>query len=157
MEREIAKYCDGDHGDYAKVAKRLYNLCRLTGRFAEAIYVRELFDEPAARLHQIRLRIELAGLLSEDERSALAADLLALAQSERIWCGDSDRDMICDWAERVRTLDIDTAAAPSAETENAARRLVSTAFERGLRSYQPISTFIDEIRLRHSDLVTPPH
>jgi hypothetical protein len=129
----------------------------LTGRFAEAIYVRELFDEPAARLHQIRLRIELAGLLTDAERSALATDLLALAQSDRIWCGDADRDLICEWAERVRTLDIETAAAPAAETENAARRLVSAAFERGLRSYQPISTLIDEIQQRHAGLEAPPH
>lgn len=157
MEREIAKYCDSDRGDFAKVAKRLYNLCRLTGRFAEAIYVRELFDEPAARLHQIRLRIELAGLLSDTERSTLATELLALAQSERIWCGDAERDLMCEWAEQVRTLDLEMPAAPAAETEDAARRLVSAAFERGLRSYPPISALIDEIRQRHADLVAPPH
>lgn len=157
MEREITKYCAGDHSDYAKVAKRLYNLCRLTGRFAEAVYVRELFDEPAARLHQIRLRIELAGLLSSDERTALASDLLALAQSDRIWCDATDRDLVCRWAEQVRTLDIASVAAPVAGTEDAARRLVSTSFERGLRSYPPISSLIDEIRQRHGDLIALAH
>src|SRR5215217_3434201 len=156
MEREIAKYGHGEYGDYAKVAKRLYNLCRLTGRFAEAVYVRELFDEPAARLHQIRLRIELAGLLTESERQALATELLALAQADRVWCEDSDRNLICQWAEQMRAADIDPSLAPMADTDDAARRIVSASFERGLRSYGPISRLIDEIRRRHADLA-PPH
>jgi hypothetical protein len=148
MEHEIAKYADREHGDYAKVAKRLYNLCRLTGRFAEAVYVRELFDEPPARLHQIRLRIELATLLTEAERSALAADLLGLAGAERRWCEDADRVRLCDWAEQLRAAGVLPAATEA--TADAARRLVSTAFERGLRAYPPISSLLDEIRSRHA-------
>jgi hypothetical protein len=157
MEREIAKYCDRDHGDYAKVAKRLYNLCRLTGRFAEAVYVREMFDEPAARFHQIRLRIELADLLTDDERTALAAELLSLAGEDRLWWDDADRVAICRWAEQIREVGVMTAVGSSTEMDDAVRRLVSTAFERGLRTYAPISLLIDEIRLRHTDLAPASH
>jgi hypothetical protein len=53
MEHEILKYSQGDHANYGKVAKRLYNVFRLTGRYEEAAFVRELFDEPAALLYQI--------------------------------------------------------------------------------------------------------
>lgn len=53
MEHEILKYSRGDHANYGKVAKRLYNVFRLTGRYEEAAFVRELFDEPAALLYQI--------------------------------------------------------------------------------------------------------
>jgi hypothetical protein len=53
LEKEIAKYSHGDHANYGKVAKRLYNVFRLTGRYEEAAYVRELFDEPAALLYQV--------------------------------------------------------------------------------------------------------
>jgi hypothetical protein len=148
MEHEIAKYCDGEHSDYAKVAKRLYNLCRLTGRFAEAVYVRELFDEPPARLHQIRLRIELATLLTESERTALAAELLILARSERRWCEEADRAQLCTWADQMQGAGVMPAGTETAGA--AARRLVSTAFERGLRAYPPISSLIDEIRTRHA-------
>jgi hypothetical protein len=35
------------------VAKRLYNIFRLTGRYEEAAYLRELFDEPTTILYQI--------------------------------------------------------------------------------------------------------
>ena len=41
-----------DPANYGKVAKRLYNIFRLTGRWQEAAFVRELFDEPAALLYQ---------------------------------------------------------------------------------------------------------
>jgi hypothetical protein len=53
LEREVTKYCHCDPRNYGKVAKRLYNIFRLTGRWAEAAFVRELFDEPAALLYQV--------------------------------------------------------------------------------------------------------
>ena len=39
--------------NFGKVAKRLYNIFRLTGHYAEAAYIRELFDEPTALLYQV--------------------------------------------------------------------------------------------------------
>jgi hypothetical protein len=53
LEKEIAKYSHDDHANYGKVAKRLYNVFRLTGRYEEAAYIRELFDEPVALLYQV--------------------------------------------------------------------------------------------------------
>jgi hypothetical protein len=53
LEREVTKYSHHDPRNYGKVAKRLYNIFRLTGRWAEAAFVRELFDEPAALLYQV--------------------------------------------------------------------------------------------------------
>lgn len=53
LEQEVARYSQAGHANYGKVSKRLYNIFRLTGRFEEAAYVRELFDEPAALLYQV--------------------------------------------------------------------------------------------------------
>jgi hypothetical protein len=53
LEHEVAKYTQGDEANYGKAAKRMYNVFRLTGRFEEAAYIRELFDEPAALLYQV--------------------------------------------------------------------------------------------------------
>ena len=39
--------------NYGKVAKRMYNIFRLTGRYNEAVFLRELFDEPATILYQV--------------------------------------------------------------------------------------------------------
>ena len=40
-------------GGNGKAAKRMYNVFRLTGRYQEAAFVRELFDEPATVLYQV--------------------------------------------------------------------------------------------------------
>ena len=52
LEKEVHKYL-GEHANYGKAAKRMYNIFRLTGRYEEAAYVRELFDEPATALYQV--------------------------------------------------------------------------------------------------------
>lgn len=52
LEREVHKYVTKDI-NYGKAAKRMYNIFRLTGRYEEAAYIRELFDEPATVLYQV--------------------------------------------------------------------------------------------------------
>lgn len=52
LQREVMKYMTRDL-NYGKVAKRLYNIFRLTGRYPEAAFLRELFDEPATILYQV--------------------------------------------------------------------------------------------------------
>ncbi|MGD8626504.1 MAG: hypothetical protein PVF47_09145 [Anaerolineae bacterium] len=58
LEHEVYKYSCCDPKNYGKVAKRLYNIFRLTARWPEAIFVRELFDEPAALLYQVAALID---------------------------------------------------------------------------------------------------
>jgi hypothetical protein len=58
LEQQVAKYSFYDPKNYGKVAKRLYNIFRLTGRWPEAVFVRELFDEPAALLYQVAALID---------------------------------------------------------------------------------------------------
>jgi hypothetical protein len=53
LKHEVVKYSEKDPKNFGKVAKRLYNIFRLTGRWTEAAYIRELFDEPAALLYQV--------------------------------------------------------------------------------------------------------
>jgi len=52
LQHEVHKYLTRDL-NYGKVAKRLYNIFRLTGRYPEAAFLRELFDEPATMLYQV--------------------------------------------------------------------------------------------------------
>jgi hypothetical protein len=58
LHKEVAKYSHCDPRNYGKVAKRLYNIFRLTGHWPEAAFVRELFDEPAALLYQVASLID---------------------------------------------------------------------------------------------------
>jgi hypothetical protein len=53
LDKEVYKYSQGDHANWGKVARRLYNVFRLQGRYPEAVYVRELFDEPTTVLYQV--------------------------------------------------------------------------------------------------------
>jgi hypothetical protein len=53
----VRKYVAKDPRNYGKAAKRMYNVFRLSGRYEEAAYVRELFDEPAALLYQVHALI----------------------------------------------------------------------------------------------------
>ncbi len=57
LEGEVRKYVAKEPRNYGKAAKRMYNIFRLNGRYAEAAYVRELFDEPAALLYQVHALI----------------------------------------------------------------------------------------------------
>jgi hypothetical protein len=52
LEHEVWKYSVADE-NWGKVARRLYNIFRLTGRYTEAAYIRELFDEPTTSLYQL--------------------------------------------------------------------------------------------------------
>jgi hypothetical protein len=52
LEKEVNKYLTKDV-NYGKAAKRMYNVFRLTGRYEEAAFLRELFDEPATMLYQV--------------------------------------------------------------------------------------------------------
>ncbi|HCC79723.1 MAG: hypothetical protein A2X25_09125 [Chloroflexi bacterium GWB2_49_20] len=52
LEGEVNKYLT-KHVNYGKAAKRMYNIFRLTGRYGEASFIRELFDEPASMLYQV--------------------------------------------------------------------------------------------------------
>ncbi len=52
LEKEVKKYLTKDV-NYGKVAKRMYNIFRLTGKYEEAAFIRELFDEPATILYQV--------------------------------------------------------------------------------------------------------
>ena len=52
LEKEVNKYVTKSL-NYGKAAKRMYNIFRLTGRYGEAAFLRELFDEPATVLYQV--------------------------------------------------------------------------------------------------------
>lgn len=53
LEKEVSKYVSHDPANYGKAAKRMYNIFRLTGQYAEAAFLRELFDEPTTLLYQV--------------------------------------------------------------------------------------------------------
>jgi hypothetical protein len=85
LNREIRAYTV-DHPNYGKAARRLYNVFRLTGMYAEAAYLRELFDEPVTALYQVaailRTLDEAAGLEDQAfDATAIVAEFDGLIMS----------------------------------------------------------------------------
>ena len=79
LEHEVQKYAGKDPKNYGKVAKRMYNIFRLTGRYTEAAFLRELFDEPATVLYQVWSLIETLNEAGEPESSLTTATILKQA------------------------------------------------------------------------------
>ncbi len=66
LEKEVNKYLTKDI-NYGKAAKRMYNVFRLTGRYQEAAFLRELFDEPTSMLYQVWALIRTMDECSQPE------------------------------------------------------------------------------------------
>jgi hypothetical protein len=77
LEKEVRKYAANDPRNYGKAAKRMYNVFRLSGRYEEAAYVRELFDEPAALLYQVHALIRTVEEASGPGSEITAGTVLA--------------------------------------------------------------------------------
>jgi hypothetical protein len=146
LESQVAHYSRGDHPNYAKVAKRLYNICRITGRYNEALFLRELFDEPPARLIQIESRLWVAHRKAEFDVDGALTDLRS-AMSD------------CRGLITVETVSIEFEGAKSIAPEQLATSIaaitaaisaVATAeFERRLRAYEPILILLEDIANRY--------
>ena len=81
LEKEVNKYLTKDL-NYGKAAKRMYNIFRLTGRYGEAVFVRELFDEPATMLYQVWALVRTLDDCIRDDL-AIPDDML-IAQSDQL-------------------------------------------------------------------------
>lgn len=76
LEKEVRKYVTKDR-NFGKAAKRMYNIFRLTGRYEEAAFLRELFDEPATVLYQVWSLIRTIDDCFHPDSSVALDDLLA--------------------------------------------------------------------------------
>ncbi|MHA1300673.1 MAG: hypothetical protein ACTSO9_14745 [Candidatus Helarchaeota archaeon] len=100
LEGEVYKYCKSGNENYGKVAKRLYNIFRLTGRHKEAMFIRELFDEPAACLYQVWSLIET---LDAGKKHAAGLDKRTLAEQAKKLIIDIVR--ICEGPEETEIVE----------------------------------------------------
>ncbi len=67
LEGEVRRYVAQDPKNYGKAAKRMYNIFRLSGRYGEAAFLRELFDEPTAVLYQVGALVRTVEEASEPD------------------------------------------------------------------------------------------
>jgi hypothetical protein len=153
LEHEVWKYTVKD-ANYGKAARRMYNVFRLTGRYPEAAYLRELFDEPVTVLYQVaallRTLDEASGDPAAFDTEAMVAQLDTLIMSSiSALEGRAEAEMV------RRLLHLRDAfghradsAGWSAELEGArtdAMREVDAYFKRALEGVPTIKTYLDEL------------
>ncbi len=156
LEHEVWKYTV-QHPNYGKVARRLYNVFRMNGHYAEAAFIRELFDEPITALYQVAALIQTLGDAAgsgEDfdaETMVAQVDKLIMSAIQAL-DGPEEAEMVGHLLKLRNSVQKRGAAADRAEdmtdVEGAAMRAVNDYFERMLRSVPEIDAYLKEIVTR---------
>ena len=128
---EIAKYSAEGHENYGKVAKRLYNITRILRRDADASYLRQLFDDPPARLYQVGGTMHALSEAIRAERldrETIAGQLAALEGTVADCYVGADRDEIIALVRRLPDMDEDELLAAAERIAAASNTQVSDYF-----------------------------
>jgi hypothetical protein len=149
LEKEIIKYSDPEHGNWGKVAKRLYNIFRITNRTQPAMFLRQLFDDPAARLYQIPPSLyALSQVLGKRHLAAetVGAQLDEMEDILKDTYTDTDlEDVIVKLRHIADTAEIERQEIIDELTEKANRQ-VSQYFEERLKEEPEIVGYIAMLR-----------
>jgi hypothetical protein len=153
LSHEVWKYTVKEP-NYGKAARRMYNVFRLDGHYAEAAYIRELFDEPITALYQVAALIRT---LDDAARSGNDFDTETLiAQVDRLIMsaiqaldGPREAEMVGHLLRlrdslRTRESHADEAADMSG-VQTAALEAVNAYFERMLRAVPGIEAYLEKI------------
>lgn len=154
LRKEVKKYITKDI-NYGKAAKRMYNIFRLTGRYNEAAFLRELFDEPTTMLYQVWALIRTIDDCFQPGSSISAdtllhqADELVLAVT-RVLEGVEEEEIV-RLLLRLRSLlakDVESRElSPQAEAARAeVINVVNNFFYEKLTAIPEIKEFLDGIQ-----------
>ncbi len=152
LEREVNKYLTKEI-NYGKAAKRMYNVFRLTGRYEEAAFLRELFDEPSTLLYQVWSLIRTIDDCSNPD-SPVTADQM-LAQTDQLILsvihtleGDQEAEIVRHLLHLRDSLDDQEANMTLTPRAEAARaeviNVVNNFFYEKLTAVPTIKTYIDQ-------------
>src|SRR5262249_44125211 len=168
IEHEVWKYSGGkaDHEiSYGKVARRMYNVFRLTGRYAEAAYLRELFDEPTTVLYQVAALIrtideaDRPGAEFDRETLISQADPLIMSAIAALE-GKQEADMVRHLLRVRDTLvQVDGAARRDTDVENVkegALEAVNEYFRKRLMDVPEIRSYLEDLNVRMTTVVIAP-
>jgi hypothetical protein len=164
LEHEVRKYTV-ETPNHGKAARRMYNVFRLDGRYPEAAYLRELFDEPVTALYQLAALLQTvadAATAGADvfDRELLLRQMDQLIMSAIAALEGPDEALMVERLQRFRASvsraaggPPDEAAMTSGTTEMEVARAAALAevddyFRRALRAVPSIAAYLDEIAAR---------
>jgi hypothetical protein len=140
--------------NFGKAARRMHNIFRLTGRFAEADFIRDLFDEPTTALYQAAAVLRTLNQRSEGRETgdgdALAAQVDRLIMSA---IGALDGRAEAEMVKRLMAVrsELSRLSRPEAQGDElvqlreAAIVAVNDYFERALASNPSIAGYLKSV------------
>ncbi len=159
LEGEVRKYVT-KHLNYGKAAKRMYNIFRLTGRYEEAVYLRELFDEPTTMLYQVWSLIRTVddaihskAAFKEEQLIQQAEDLIM----EVIRVMEDAREVeivskILKFRDAIQNQDTYDELSSQAEAARAeVINVVNNFFYEKLTAVPDIKSYIEKLQLEESE------
>jgi hypothetical protein len=154
LENEVNKYLTKNI-NYGKAAKRMYNVFRLTGRYEEAAFIRELFDEPASMLYQVWALMRTMDECSQPDSTIPIESVQAQADNlilEVVTVLEgAEETLVVQYLLRLRDgLEDQKAGQPLTSQVEAARseviNIVNNFFYEKLTGYPTIRKYIETIQ-----------
>jgi hypothetical protein len=159
LEKEVNKYLTKDI-NYGKAAKRMYNVFRLTGRYEEAAFLRELFDEPTTMLYQVWSLIRTIddsftpGSEISLDHAIAQTDQLIFAVIEALE-GDQETEIVGSLLRLRDSLTRQEGTKSLSSEAEAAREqvinIVNNFFYKNMTSIPTIKSYMDEFNDKSAD------
>jgi hypothetical protein len=157
LEQEVWKYTVKEQ-NYGKAARRMYNIFRLTGRYQEAAFIRELFDEPTTVLYQVAALVRTLDEAAQPggafpaEGMVAQADALIMSAIAALE-GEAESQIVAHLL-RVRDslssgTDADARDKDVEGVRDAAMKAVNEYFHGKLNALPEVKAYMDEIASRN--------
>jgi hypothetical protein len=148
LNGEIIKYTSPGHENYGKVAKRLYNIFRITNQPEPAAYLRGLFDDPPARLYQVSGSTHALGQALGRRRlptEVVQEHVQGLVDIFRDCYTGDDLDALVALIESVPSLDADARSAALDHAADRAGEQVSAYFADRILADPTIAAYLHDL------------
>ena len=156
LEHEVWKYTVKEP-NYGKAARRMYNVFRMNGKYKEAAYIRELFDEPVTALYQVSALIRTlddaasSGDTFDTDTMVSQVDGLIMSAIQAL-DGPAEAEMVGHLLSLRNSLQArethEGRADEMAGIQGAALNAVNEYFERALRSVPEIEAYLEDVARR---------
>jgi hypothetical protein len=156
LEHEVWKYTVQEP-NYGKAARRMYNVFRMSGRYAAAAYLRELFDEPITALYQVAALVRTlddaasSGAAFDAETMIAQVDRLIMSAIQAI-DGTREAEMVGHLLRLRDSLSGHETHAQRLDEMSgittAALGAVNEYFERMLRAMPEIEAYLEDVARR---------
>jgi hypothetical protein len=156
LEHEVWKYTVKEP-NFGKAARRMYNVFRMNGHYAEAAYIRELFDEPVTALYQVAALIrtldEAAGSDDAFDPETMTAQVDKLIMSAiQALDGPREAEMVGHLLKLRDSLRAHESrqqrSGSMSGVQTSALAAVNDYFERMLRAVPSIQVYLEDVARR---------